>query len=237
MNPYFIKFEKPKEELYLTISCLVKSEDKRLISSRDRIIKLLENKLSVINLDGENYKDYEKVVAKYKEDRLHFSLMNLLTYEINENFDFETLREGLEVNDFFIKAKEKGKEIMSKIKIKNEGEIKNIYFPQAIENSIAYNVYLNDEDTSFIKSFNYYRTGIKEIDNNSNKIKIHGDNFAINIVRFINNDNKDYYLKIDLYKEIEKINFDLRKKPIKVTFDLELVVSNPYLSNNNIFIK
>lgn len=232
MNPYFIKFEKPKKELYLTVSCLISDNNNRIINIRDDILSIINNeKLNIISFEGENYKEYEQVIAKYKEDRLHFSLINLLTYELNGNLDFETMREKLRTNDFFLKAISEGKEIMQKIKIERRGKIKNIYFPQSIENSITCNLYLNDKDTSFINFFKNYKTGIEEIDNNK-KIKINpGNNFSVNIVRFINNGKEDYYLKSELYKKIEEINLELKNEPIEISFDLRLVISNPYLSN------
>ncbi|MDD5012947.1 MAG: hypothetical protein PHI45_03055 [Candidatus Pacebacteria bacterium] len=233
MNPYFIKFEKPKKELYLTISCFINNEDGRFYKFRDDILELLKNTgLSIIDLEGENYKEYKQVIARYKERSLHFSLINLLTYNLNGNLDFETMKQNLKINPFFMESKEKGEEIIRKIKIEERGEIRNIYFPQSIENSIAYNLYLKDEDVSFIKAFQNYKTGIKELDNNK-KVKINpGDNFSVNIIRFINNEKEDYYLKSDLYKKIEEINLELKNKPIKVKFDLKMVISNPYLSNN-----
>lgn len=232
MNPYFIKFEKPKKELYLTVSCLISDNNNRIINIRDDILSIINNeKLNIISFEGENYKEYEQVIAKYKEDRLHFSLINLLTYELNGNLDFETMREKLRTNGFFLKAISEGKEIMQKIKIERRGKIKNIYFPQSIENSITCNLYLNDKDTSFINFFKNYKTGIEEIDNNK-KIKINpGNNFSVNIVRFINNGKEDYYLKSELYKKIEEINLELKNEPIEISFDLRLVISNPYLSN------
>jgi acetyl-CoA carboxylase carboxyltransferase component len=46
MNPYFIKFEKPKKELYLTVSCLISKNNKKIIDIRDDILSIINNEKS-----------------------------------------------------------------------------------------------------------------------------------------------------------------------------------------------
>jgi len=51
----------------------------------------------------------------------------------------------------------------------------------------------------FINAFQDYKTEIKEFDNNK-KVKINPENnFSVKIIRFINNEKEDYYLKSNLY--------------------------------------
>jgi hypothetical protein len=238
INPYFIKFEKPKEELYLTISCLVKSKDSRFLGYQKQLLDILfeENKtIKQITLDKENYKKEEVLIAQYNKDRIHFSLFNILTYELINGLSFESLRRALMQNDFFTNSLEKARGLENKIKERGMGEIRNIYFPQKLENSIAYNLYLDEDSTVMVKELKDYEFGIREIDNNKEKLKIHGDNFAVNVARFINNKTDNFYLESNIYDKIKEINEDLVKTPIKVNFKARLVISNPYLSNEKYY--
>jgi uncharacterized protein YaaR (DUF327 family) len=249
-NPYPIKFEKRKAEQYLTISCRITNpeEIKEIQNSLwNELNGTFENVKPIDNIEGLYPKDKKNLedfmVYKYPLDRIHFSLFVILTKAIPDYLEFEKMANLLEKDDSFKKAKEEIIKIMEEISssgdfLKN-GQVKRIYFPQKIENSIALNIYTKD--------FQYLKNLEEKIKNRLKKHSLEGEiklkiyneeYFAINLIRFIHKD-KDFCLKGNnhVYEKIKEINKKLEKDPITLNFEIKATISDPYLSNKDPFLK
>ena len=123
-----IKFEEPKGELYINLSVLLESGENNAKNGLERIINIQNNIKGIINnnikliegtdelleeiekLDGE-----EGFIYQYPKDRLHFSFINFLTFEILDG-DFKEMRRIIEETELFKNLKS----IIKEIKINGE---------------------------------------------------------------------------------------------------------------------
>jgi len=245
-NSYSIKFEKRKSELYLAISCLIK-KNKEIMDIQDNLWKELRNIDDVDfveDINTLNQKNNKKIVYKYPIDRIHFSLFVILTLNI-DSLNFEEECELFKKEKTFkeignIIAKVIDEEILANHKFLKSGKVKRIYFPskQKIENSIALNIFT--ENLEFLENLelNIKNRLKKYYPEEGIKLKIRDkEYFVINLIRFINNDDSNDIKESSIYEKIEKINKELEEKPIKADFDIEFVISDPYLSNKNPFLE
>lgn len=248
-NAYPIKFEKRKNEQYLTISCLIKdAKDKDIKKIQKNLWKELNNEFndvkfaeSIKELNEETNKDL--IIYKYPLNRIHFSLFSIST-RIVPRYSFEEMAKSLKKEKRFKEIKNELKKIIKEDILYNKNfskswKIRRIYFPQKIENSIALNIYtsINFSDLKILekkiknKLEKYHLEG--EI-----KLKIYNEEyFAINLIRFIHKEKDDYFRESLIYKKIEKINRNLEANPIDVNFLVRPTISDPYLSNRSPFLR
>lgn len=250
-NPYFIKFEKRKSELYLTISCII--ENNSILNIQERLWKELREEFKehkdiefvedINRLNQEN--NIKLIIYKYPKERIHFSLINLLTRNDIEYSKFEEIFELLKKDDTFKNIKNDIENIIEKnIKKKIiEGTIKRLYFPQKIEGSIALNISIDQKEwSSYLGSLESTIKKVLEkycLDGEV-KLKMHNDKyFAINLIRFINNKSDDSFAGLcresSIYKKINEINKELEES-FKSSFKTCFVISDPYLSNKDPFM-
>lgn len=248
LHPNFIKFEKPENKLFLTVSALIKKEYRKdILDIQNRIEKIIKEKTNLKNLSIEKDKDnlsYNKIINRgdfiyrYPEDTFHFSIANFLTYNIVEE-NFNDSKEIIREDNTFKSALEKARNFKNKLGTETiKTEIKRIYIPGGIESSIAVNVFPEQSfleklkekrkfmETELVKDLIYNDFGIKAYPQDNFQY------FALNIFRFISKKESKMKNK-NLRNELLEINKNLNKNPITAEFKINIVISNPYLSNKN----
>lgn len=257
LHPHFIKFEKPKNELYLTFSAVVKDNEKnKILKIQKNVAKIIKKEKTLGDLEIEEKRDglYKRIergdrfVYKYPLDRLHFSMVNFATYDIRKNIvslqDFDKAREFIENTANFRGLKKKIKNFKKLFLKSLEGksikvEIRRVYLSGGIEGSLALNAFPIKE--KFFENLDRITENkIKEIDSedlplpHNIEIKAHPKKnykyFALNIFRFIDRNDNHFNQGGSFYKKIEKINKDFKRFTIKMK--PRIVVSDPYLANN-----
>ncbi|GEM_PF-2615818 len=253
--PYPIKFEKRKPEQYLTISCIISNpgtvkeiQDElwnELLKERIEGIKFIENTKDLYP-DPKHRESLDNfIIYKYpieNDNRIHFSLFVILTRTIDNYLEFNDEVVALKQNDFFKDLKEEIKKLAKKISSDSsfikKGQVKRIYFPHKIENSIALNVYMPC-------NFQYLKNLEGQIKNKFKKYSLEGEvklkmyneeYFAMNLIRFIHKDKNDCFKNSCIYKKIKEINKKLEESPIDVEFKVRPTISDPYLSNKEPFL-
>lgn len=248
-----IIFEPPKCKLFLTFSALMKNSTPdptgEILKLQEKIkeeLRGIKNMPKIVDGNDKNEQNlpnflYGKFdgnccfVYQYPKYRLHFSIANYGNYLLNEkeikfkNFDDKVKR--IKKSDSYPKKIgiiSSFKEDFIK-KINNaEFGIKGFYLPDVIEKSIALKAYpVNTVDRNFLKTIN-------DFSGSDLFIKAHGDYFAINIFRFIC--GKDNFFIADgnkLRHFLEDWDKYLSKNPIRFKISPKIVLSDPYLSNNN----
>lgn len=252
LHPHFIKFEKPKNELNLTFSAMVDSEDiKAILDIQDKIKKIIEksDELKYINVEETTDGLYKKIfnqnrfIYKYPQHTFHFSIVNFATYDIVALNKFESAREIIEKTDNFnnLKTAVKGfkDNLIKKISKDNiEVRIEKIYLPGGIENSLTLNV--SPVDGNFFTDLKTTKADTEKTINENLiyhdlKIKAYPDEdyryFALNVFRFIDKNNTPLNEAGIFYQGLEKINKEIKKENLRMK--LCIVVSDPYLANNN----
>ena len=262
LRPDYIKFEKPKNELYLTFSAIpCKDSIENILDIQKDIEGIIKNNKGLKCIDFLNKKEdlhkrisnlYRgKFIYRYPKDTFHFSIVNFATYDIVSLNDFEIARKNIERTDNFIELREEIKNFKKRFEavvLENKSneftvEIRRIFLPGGIENSLALNVFPTDEN--FFKNLECIT---KEAEGRINKkflthdlkIKAHPEKspayFVLNLFRFIDKE-ESYFEQQNFYEEIEKINKNLKENFIKIKAKIRIVVSDPYLSNPNPWIK
>jgi len=260
----YINFEKQKNSLYFTLSVILKENYKTyqnqkaikaLIDIQKRSINAIQKDKKITPITGINQfkkilkEGKESIIYQYPLDRLHFSLFNFpsLCRNLGDK-DFEKERKNIEKGekDFFQKIKME----MERIKMETEkfpasARICKIYIPsqKIIGGSLALNIYPEDQDwfsrLENIKEDVKKRLSKQNIQDGTIDIKAYPDgsgnrNFAINIIRFIDSDERRIENCYNFYKEIEDINKELKNDSISFRIEtITPVISDPYLSNNS----
>ncbi|HRR95003.1 MAG TPA: hypothetical protein P5083_02610 [Candidatus Paceibacterota bacterium] len=247
-NPYPIKFEKRKNEQYLTISCIIKDTEEKCIEKiQNTLWEELNNKFGDVKFakDREELNeetDKSLIIYKYQPDRIHFSLLVITTKSIPQYSQFEDISKLLKEEQSFKEIQSLlTKIIQEEISLNKEfpktGQIKRIYFPQKIEGSIALNI--------FIDNFKVLKNLEGKIKERLSKYSLEGEiklkmyeekYFAINLIRFISKEKDNCFKDSSIYKKIEKINKILKERPINVSFEARPTISDPYLSNKKPFL-
>jgi len=247
-----IKFEKPKEELYLTLSVILQEN---IENNNDAINKIINIQKNLIN-NNEVIKDANKlqsrlqnlknkIIYQYPKGRLHFSVINFLTFKLVNHKSFKNRADNIKKQKYFKDIKKIVKSIKPKIK-EVDSRIKRIYAPKRIGSSLALNLYIDNFD--WFKNLEKIKEKIKKeflsnsIPNNEVEIKAYPEDiyeyFAINIFRFINKNEQFFYKLDNIYEKIKKENKKLRNNPISFKIKkFTLVISDPYLANKDYEIK
>lgn len=257
VDPHFIKFEKPKNELYLTFSAVIKKEDNEcILNIQKTIIKIVKEEkiLKDLGIEEERKDLYGRIekgdrfIYKYPRDKLHFSIVNFATYKIVSLDRFEKARDSISHTINFEKLKD---EVCNFEKLFNEEvsknefkvEIRRIYLPSGVEDSLALNAFsLGGRFFKNLKSI----VGLTENKINQNQIsheieikaypKDDFQYFALNMFRFIDSENKPEKERFldrcrGFYKKIEDINKDIKIFPFTIKMKPCIVISDPYLAN------
>jgi len=259
LDPHFIKFEDPKRELYLTFSAVVDKKGSEYISNiqkkireimeKEEILKDLEIKEGIEDLHG-RIERRDRFIYQYPKDRLHFSIVNFATYEIVYLDKFDEARNNI---SHTINFEDLEKEVCNFKKLFNEEiskdefmvEIKRIYLPAGVKDSLTLNAFPFPLEDGFFKNLKRIRGLTKKKINKeqiSHEIEIKAypkddfQYFALNMFRFIDSNNipeKERFLSKaeGFYKKIEKINKDLKEKKPIIKMEPCIVVSDPYLAN------
>lgn len=249
LHPHFIKFEKPKNNLYLTFSAVVDSNSRKiLLDIQDKVEEIIKKSDGLKCVDLEKTKEglYKKIsgqnrfIYRYPGDTLHFSILNFATYNIVTLCNFEGARKIIKNTANFRELIKEIKKFKNSFTKKVEKvRIERIYLPGGIEGSLALSVLpvtINGklfEDLNSIKK-NTEREMNKKLISHDLKIKAYPEGdckyFALNIFRFIDKDDTLLDQGGSFYQEIEKINQEIKKETIKIKPCI--VISDPYLANN-----
>lgn len=249
LHPHFIKFEKPKNELYLTFSAIVDEKCRsRILKIQDKIEKIIKKEefLKDLGIEKER-KGLNKRIArgdrfiyKYPTESLHFSIVNFATYNIISLQDFDNARKIIEKTTNFKKLKTKIKDFTTILLKFRKVKIRRIYLSAGIENSLALNAFPDNKDFFEILEKEgecIKKKMAKDLINNDFKIKAYPKEnfryFALNIFRFIDRKEFTFNQRGSFYKKIEEeINLKLKKNPIVIKTESCIVISDPYLAND-----
>ncbi len=252
-----VKFEEIKKELNFTISVILGKQNnkdtfKRIIDYQEQIRRDIRDNsvIEIIKLNEfrKAIQDKPEFIYLYPKERLHFSFINLLTFELGD-VEFKDAEESITKTKLYEKIKEIMKEIKLKINMPIPAKIKRIYIPKRIENYIECNIFLDDPKLFTEKLKDHYKYTKEKllqegIPNKDVKIKAYSNEkeeiakykfeyFAVNIFRFLS--QKEQILKgwDFLYNKIETINKEIKENPLdfKIHF-LDCIISDAYLSNN-----
>lgn len=252
----YLLFQKPKEQLYITASWLLKEHTNPGVKNR---IKIYQNRirrsfLPPIKRDKIDYTytkrglrcKLEKIndffVYRYPLDTIHFSAVNFLTFSRIPDKDFQNWRDKIIDQCWFKEFKSRCLEEIQKVNSHQRWklQIKRIYIPKQFEGSIALNAYV--KDSSYFELLIELKKNVEiilrdlKIPNSDIKIKAYPEKmleyFAINIFRLLGKQEK--IIHPDSFRTLKGINKELNSKPIKIkSAKLTLVMSDPYLSNED----
>jgi len=239
-----IVFERPKGKTYLTLSVKLKDslniETKnqetfeRIKKYQNRIQKEIKKEIKNIR-SKKSFKiaytveelksalkdrNKRKIIYKYPEEQLHFSLVNFLTYDVENNE---------EIYKEIKKIKTGIKNVTNSLNQETEANIERIYVPEVgvIKDSIALNIYPKNQN--FFKELKKIEGKTKQkllelkLQDNNVEVKCHKDKeteykyFAINIFRFLSKED-GFVMYSSLYEEIEEINKELKKERLSFKF-------------------
>jgi len=259
LHPHFIKFEKPKNELYLTFSAVVdEKNNKYILNIQKKIIKIVkeEEMLKDLGIEEERKCLYKRIkredrfIYKYTPKRLHFSIFNFVTYNIVDLVKFEDERKIIESTIDFEKLKNEAKKFKDNFSTKLlnkdnliEVKIGGIYLSGGIDGSLTLKAF-PIKPSFFEKLKKITETKIKEMAKRdlpiSDDVKIKAcpeknyQYFALNIFRFIDrNDPPPFNQGGSFYKKIEKINKDIKEKKPIIKMKPCIIISDPYLANES----
>lgn len=254
LHPNYLKFEKPKNELYLTLSALVdKSYYSEIVRIQNRITSIiskhaLTKKIVLVRNCNQLVNDFRSVgrlIYIYPKERLHISIFSLATYNIVNLHEFDTAREVIEDTPNFNKLKRiiiGFKDDFTRQILSNNEEInvkiKGLFLPAGLEGSISLSVFPNSSGFSY--NLNKFKKHVqtqldKELLANEFKIKAYPEQtpqyFALNIFRFI--DNAEYVTNIgpEFYSQLRSVSEIIEEKPIDINMIPCITISDPYLSN------
>jgi hypothetical protein len=252
LHPNFIQFEKPKNELYLTLSAVVSKGDQKTIKNiQNKIegfvkksdkLKYLAIESKVKDLHDKITEGEDRFIYRYPLHTLHSSIINLATYTNISFKDFEKSRKIIQNTDNFKKLYQRNKHINNFLKKYKSIEvtIKRIYLPAGIENSLALNIFPK-EKTLFDELEKTRKEIEKKLNKEKNPIshnveikafpKKNHQYLALNIFRFIDREKFLINEGGTFYSKIEEINSKLTE--IEIKMNPCLVVSDPYLSNDD----
>jgi len=221
--------ETRKETLNLTISARVAENDRLAVSK----IKSLQT--DIINL----LPPQSRIgVYIYPEETLHFSILNLTSFDLDINFS--SARNFMEQLTWYKSLKNYIKQQLC-IPENYTGNIKKFYLNKDKDGVIEKSITLNINPGGLIEDFNKLKGSIKEelyklgIPINGFGMKNYNTEFlGINILRFFGED-QDFIENCDkVYAYMENKNREFEKEPIKLKINkICLVVSDSYLSNQN----
>lgn len=253
LHPNYIKFEKPKHELYLTYNAIADDGSKSMISEIQQNIEDIikgSNELKDIEFIEDEptlynqIRNHNRFIYKYPLSTLHISITNFVTYNILNLQDFDNASNVIQKTSNFLKllevARSFEKFFLNEIINHNKPLtfiIKRLYLSGGIENSLSLSVFPLDQNF-FVSLERISIEAKKMLDNeyisHNLEIKAYPFNnrkyFALNIFRFIDNENANINQLGSFYGAIDEINFDFKETAINMI--PQLVISDPYFAKN-----